>query len=199
MTYPPAHHQENDKDRLIEVVKRFPLGTVITAIDNKPLITHLPVIYDDQSGRLVSHIDAANPQVASLKLGEPITVIFHGPSSYISPAVYASEQLPTWNYIIVHITGTVIPVTEAEDIKQSLIKMAAYLEGSEPGFVLQPDNPKMNRLVDYIRGFEVEITSWEGKFKLTQDKHPRERRLTKAHMLEQWHENVHDIIDKMYR
>lgn len=196
--YPPPHHQIQDKEKMIEVIRNFSLGMVVTSHEGQPMITHLPVIYDEESGRLVSHIDAENPQVASLMNGKSVTVVFNGPNTYISPAVYVSEQLPTWNYIIVHITGTVVEITEPEAVKRSLIKLASSLEGAEQRFVLKEDNPKMNRLVDYIRGFEIDITSWEGKFKLSQDKHPRDQRLTKAHMLSQWHERLHEFIERMH-
>lgn len=196
--YPPPHHQIQDRNKMIEVIMTFPLAMVVTSHEGSPMITHLPVILDHNSGRLVSHIDAENPQVESLKNGKEVTVVFHGPNSYISPSVYASEQLPTWNYVMVHITGKIIEIEKAEELKQSLIKLAASLEGPEQRFILTEDNPKMNRLIDYIKGFEVEINSWEGKFKLSQDKHPRDRRLTKAHMLNQWHERLHDFIERMY-
>jgi len=196
--YPPPHHQIQDKEKMIEVIRTFGLGMVVTSHEGKPMITHIPVIFDEESGRLVTHIDSTNPQVESLKNGKEVTVVFHGPNTYISPSVYVSEQLPTWNYIIVHISGKIIEITDPEAVKKSLIKMASRLEGPEQRFVLKEDNPKMNRLVDYIRGFEVEIESWEGKFKLSQDKHPRDQRLTKAHMLSQWHNRLHDFIERMH-
>jgi transcriptional regulator len=35
---------------------------------------------------------------------------------------------------------------------------------------LEADNPRMEAALDYIKMFEITITDWEGKFKLSQDK-----------------------------
>ena len=41
------------------------------------------------------------------KNSSEVTVVFRGPDTYISPRVYTTKQLPTWNYIIVHIKGNI--------------------------------------------------------------------------------------------
>ena len=46
--YPPKQHQDNDINHMIEVIKTYPLATVISVMDNQPLITHLPLIYDHE-------------------------------------------------------------------------------------------------------------------------------------------------------
>ena len=105
--YPPKKHQDSDKKHLIEVMKTYPLATVISVKDNTPLITHLPLIYRASDGKLVGHIDIYNPQTELLKDLNEVTLIFSGPQCYISPSIYTTTQLPTWNYIKVHLTGTV--------------------------------------------------------------------------------------------
>ncbi len=66
MNYPPKHHQDNDKLHMVEVIKNYPLATVISVKDNKPFITHLPLIYRND-GKLIGHIDKFNPQAELLK------------------------------------------------------------------------------------------------------------------------------------
>lgn len=197
--YPPPHHQSQDREKMIAVMKTFPFATLVTASDGVPFITHIPVIYNEKSGRLVAHIDAMNPQVATLMNGSPATVVFRGPDCYISPSVYSTEQLPTWNYIIVHIRGTVHPIHAPEAIKQTMVDMTAFLEGDNPKYTLKMDNPRMDRLVNYIKAFEIEITDWEGKFKLSQDKSQEDFVLAKNELLEQskrdWNNFIHSIYE----
>lgn len=102
MKYPPPHHQDNNLDHMIEVIKTYPLATVISVENNEPIITHLPLILND-AGKLIGHIDIYNSQAQLLKDNKKITIIFTGPQCYISPSVYSTTQLPTWNYIKVHI------------------------------------------------------------------------------------------------
>ncbi|SFC82668.1 Putative FMN-binding domain-containing protein [Algibacter pectinivorans] len=94
MSYPPKHHQDNTITHLIEVIKTYPLATLISVKDNVPYITHLPLIYN-KSGKLIGHIDSNNPQAELLKNNNDITIIFSGPQCYISPSIYTTKQLPT--------------------------------------------------------------------------------------------------------
>ena len=68
MAYPPSHHQESEFINIVETIKTFPLALIITAKDDKPLLTHLPLLYkpDADTGSLLGHIDNTNPQLSHL-------------------------------------------------------------------------------------------------------------------------------------
>jgi len=111
MSYPPKHYQETNFNHVISTIKAYPLATVISVKDAKVLVTHLPLTYKETkqgAGKLIGHIDKANPQTSLLSNGNPCTIIFNGPDSYISPSIFESKQLPTWNYIKIHIEGSVM-------------------------------------------------------------------------------------------
>jgi len=196
--YPPPHHQTQDRRKMIAVMKAFPFAMLVTATENHPYVTHIPIIYNETSGRLVAHIDAMNPQVETLNDGDTATVVFKGPDGYISPSVYSTEQLPTWNYIIVHITGNIHRINDPESVKKTMIDMTAFLEGEDPNYVLEMDNPKMDRMVNYIRAFEIEITEWEGKFKLSQDKIPEDYELAWEALIQRTKRDYKEFIDSIY-
>jgi transcriptional regulator len=105
-----------------------------------------------------------------------VKIIFNGPQVYISPSVYSSTQLPTWNYFKAHLEGKLILENDREKIRQSLINMTAFLEGDQPKYNLEPDNPRMEAALDYIVGFRIEIKSWEGKYKISQDKKKKDQK-----------------------
>lgn len=166
--YPPKHHQNNDRASIIEVIKSYPLATVISVKDNEPFITHLPLIYDND--KLIGHIDKNNPQTQLLKDNNNVTIIFNGPGCYISPSIFESTQLPTWNYIKIHLKGKVITNPDKKALKQSLISMTGFLEAPDHKYILKANNPQIDKNLDYIVMFEISILHWEGKFKLSQDK-----------------------------
>lgn len=174
MNYPPKQHQDDNKDHMIEVIKTYPLATLISVNNNQPYITHLPLIYREEDGKLIGHIDKFNPHAKLLKDEYPINIIFSGPQCYISPSIYNTTQLPTWNYIKVHLKGSVKAIESKEALKDSLIIMTAFLEHPEHKYVLEPDNPRMEGALEYIKMFEITILDWEGKFKLSQDKKPQD-------------------------
>lgn len=196
MKYPPKHHQDNNINHMVDVIKTYPLATVISVSDNSPLITHLPLIFDNN--KLIGHIDIYNPQAKLLKDNNEVTVLFSGPECYISPSVYGTTQLPTWNYIKVHLRGTVEAIESKVALKQSLITMTEFLEAPNHDYVLEPDNPRLDANLDYIEMFEINITEWEGKFKLSQDKKTSDMMAAREELIRANQESIADFLDKVF-
>ena len=182
---------------MIEVIKAYPLATVISVKGDEPLITHLPLIYRED-GKLIGHIDIFNPQAELLKNGNRLTILFYGPQCYISPSVYTTTQLPTWNYIRVHLKGTVEAIESKEALKESLIKMTEFLEQPDHKYVLEPDNQRMLGNLDYIKMFEITITDWEGKFKLSQDKRAMDMENARQELIRSNQESIKVFLDKVF-
>lgn len=197
--YPPPHHQTQDILKMIEVIRSYPLGMLVTVKNNQSYITHIPFVYSDPAGTLLAHIDVSNPQAETLKDGAEVKVVFRGPDAYISPSIYTTKQLPTWNYIIVHITGTVKLINDAEIAKEAMIEMTEFLEKKNSGFTLKKDDARMNQLINYIQTFEVTISNWDGKFKLSQDKIPIDYENAKEELIRRSQQEATSFITKMYR
>ena len=198
MNYPPEHHQEDRFENALELIKLYPLATVITSSSNKVLSTHIPLVYSDKGtlGTLVGHLDKFNPQINHFEdKDHDLEIIFHGPEVYISPSKYSTTQLPTWNYFKVHLRGKIILKKKPQDVKESLIAMAAFLEGEQPNYVLDENNPRMHAALDYIVGFHIKISSWEGKYKISQDKNKEDRKRAKQALIE----GQSDVINQIER
>ena len=171
---------------------------LVSIKDGIPFITHIPVIYNDELGKLVAHIDKYNPQLDSLVDGAEVTVVFKGPDTYISPSIYTTKQLPTWNYIIVHITGTITLIKDPEATEDTLIAMTEFLESPDHKFILDKDNPGMKRSINYIQAFDITITKWDGKFKLSQDKIEQDQENAKQELIKKSGEDTIGFIEEMY-
>ena len=198
MNYPPEHHQEDRFENALELIKMYPLATVITSSSNEVLSTHIPLVYSDKGtlGTLVGHLDKFNPQINHFEdKDHDLEIIFHGPEVYISPSKYSTTQLPTWNYFKVHLRGKIILKKEPQDVKESLIAMTAFLEGEKPNYVLDENNPRMHAALDYIVGFHIKISSWEGKYKISQDKNKEDRKRAKQALIE----GQSDVINQIER
>ena len=197
--YPPPYHQSHDIQKMISVIQHFPLGMLVSVKDGKPFVTHIPIIYNETSKKLIAHIDRNNPQVETLKDGAEVTAVFKGPDTYISPSVYSTPHLPTYNYIIVHLTGTIKLINEPEAVKKTMVDMTEFLEGDAQKFTLKNDDPRMERLLNYIQTFEIEITHWEGKFKLSQDKNEQDFENAKEELVKKSQKDVSGFIEKIYK
>lgn len=195
--YPPSHHQESNFGIIKDLIHSFPLATVISIENNTPHITHIPLILENDI--LVGHLDKNNPHCDFLKDKIEVTVIFQGPQTYISPSVYNSKQLPTWNYIIAHLKGEVTQIHIPEDIMKSMVRMTATLEAPSHRFELAHEDKRMHRIVQYVHGFQIQIKSWEGKFKLSQDKSATDIENAKQELLKNSSENSHSFINNLYK
>ncbi len=183
--YPPRHHQETDFAKIVDTIKTFPFATLISTYGDQLFVTHVPLIYYPkfgENGKLVGHMDRNNPHCSYLDKCQ-IKAVFHGPNSYISPTDYLTPQLPTWNHITVHISGKSKVIESISEVKKSIIRMTDFLETGDNPFVLTEDNTRMNQIINFIVGFEIEITAWEGKFKLSQDKGEEDKHAAKLKLI----------------
>jgi len=195
--YPPEHHIEEELEKVYRVIETFSFATVISRTEDDLIVTQIPLILDRQKGKngtLIGHIDKNNPHANYLN-NKNISVIFHGPNTYISPTVYESAQLPTWNSISVHIRGMVNVTESVEDVRDSIIKMTSLLEEGENPYVLEKNNEKMKGWLNHIVGFNIDINEIVGRFKLSQDKTPKDTELAKQHLILKNKIGYEDVIN----
>lgn len=108
--YIPASFAMNDPDEIDAILAEYPFGILLTADkDGLPSVSHIPMLAERREGALIitGHIARANPQAGAIREGAPALAIFSGPHAYISPSWYEPPypQVPTWNYIAVHLRG----------------------------------------------------------------------------------------------
>ena len=199
MKYPPQHHQESEYSNIVRLIKNHPLAVIMTARQDALGCSHIPLVYkpNEQLGSLVGHMDRYNPQLNHFKEDPKVEILFNGPEVYISPSVYHSTQLPTWNYFKAHIKGKLQLIESPEKIKNSLIEMTSFLEGASAKYSLDANNPRMEKALPYIIGFEIEIETWEGKYKISQDKTKKDQTAAKE-ALKAVHQNGSEMIDALY-
>lgn len=176
--YIPASFQETDQEKLFDFVQQNSFGMLVSDCEGEPFVSHLPFLLENGSspnGWLVGHMARANPQWRAAD-GKRVLAIFSGPHAYISPSWYEAENVvPTWNYVAVHVYGTFHAIQEPDALIQIVRKTTEFYEGA----MAQPwgfdgDSTFVRKMVHGIVGFRIEITRWEGKWKLSQN-HPEER------------------------
>ena len=84
-------------------------GTLAVNGADGPLISHIPFILSQDCAEF--HLVRSNPIARALSKPDaallPAMLAVTGPDSYISPDWYGiKDQVPTWNYIAVHLRGT---------------------------------------------------------------------------------------------
>lgn len=183
--YTPSFNQLADRDALLEAMRSYSFAILFGAGDGAgPAATHLPLVVKDEGahGLLLGHFAKANPHWQQLA-GRETLVVFPGPHSYVSPALYVEPlSVPTWNYIAIHAYGT-LELVEDEAGKNALVEELAKVH--EPAYLdawrAMPDGFRRTMLAG-IAGFRLPIARIEGKFKLSQNRAAEERsRVYAAH------------------
>lgn len=100
---------------------------------------------------------------------------------------------------MVHLKGKVKEIIDSAAIKQSMVDMTSFLEAPEHNYTLELDNPKMAQFISYVRGFEIDITHWEGKFKLSQDKKPKDMVSARNELIRANQESIQTLLDQVFK
>jgi transcriptional regulator len=97
-----------------------------------------------------------------------------GPDGYISPDWYGvADQVPTWNYVAVHLTGTLERLPQ-ENLREVLDRQSAHFEEQ-----LRPKAPwradkmapeALDRMMRMIVPMQLRIAKVDGTWKLSQNK-----------------------------
>jgi transcriptional regulator len=177
--YSPKFNLVTDRAVLIGAMRAYSFAILFGPLDGAaPLTaTHLPLVVKDEGphGLLEGHFARANRHWQALA-GRETLVVFSGPHSYVSPALYTDPlSVPTWNYIAVHAYGT-LELVEDEAGKDALVTglICAHEPGFEERWRGMPEEFRRSMLAEIV-GFRIPIARIEGKFKLSQNRDEAER------------------------
>lgn len=169
----PINSWKNEPE-IIEFIKKNAFATLVGQVYGKPWATHLPFVLDqDNDGNTIlsGHIARANPQWKSLPDNEEVLVIFQGPHAYISSSWYNHENVPTWNYLAVHVYGK-IHIIEGEELMLHLKSLTDVYESGRPNRVSVETMSEayVQSQVRALVGFKIQIEDVKASAKLSQNR-----------------------------
>jgi len=180
--YQPPHFIETRQDVLHGLIRSHPLGLLISNGQDGPIANAIPFLLDAEAGpngRLRAHLAKANPQWRLLadNPASPVLVVFQGADAYVTPSWYETKRetgkvVPTWNYAIVQVRGTVRVIDDAEWIAQQITELTLSQEGAreEPWAVTDAPPTFIQSQIKGIIGLEIKIAEISGKWKVSQNR-----------------------------
>ena len=169
--YIPPHYENKDTEEIRKFLVQNSFGILINIVDNKPWGTHIPLeLESDSNGNeiLVGHIAKANPQWKYFKDNAEVLCIFNGPHAYVSSSWYKEEEVPTWNYIAVHVYGFLKILSEEETMVSMHRLVNKYEATSKHPISLNNMSKKTLRQVKGVVGFQIQISDIQATYKLSQ-------------------------------
>ena len=181
--HPNPAFRKASADQNLALAARLGFGTLAVAQDGAPLLAHVPYVLDAGARRVDLHLARSNPIARACTDALPARLAVTGPHGYISPDWYAmDDQVPTWNYVAVHLTGTLRPLPP-EALRPHLDALSAQFEAQlapKPAWTAAKMPPEaLDRLTRMILPFRLEVAQVDGTWKLAQNK-PEAARLAAA-------------------
>ena len=171
--YIPDIYKNENQEAITAFLKENSFGILINQTNGKLWATHIPLeLSVNKEGKTIleGHISKENPQWKGFVENDQILAIFSGPHSYISPSWYDHENVPTWNYIAVHVYGK-IKIIEGAAVLESLKKLVDKYEQNSKNPVRIEDLSEQTMMQSRgIIAFEIEIEEIQAQQKMSQNR-----------------------------
>jgi len=183
--YLPPMFRSDDLASQHEVMRRHPLGTLVTRSGEGLAADHIPFLVDAERGEkgvLRAHVARANPLWRTHPRGGDALVIFSGAERYISPSWYATKRetgkvVPTWNYVAVHASGPLVVFDDEAWLARQIAELTSRQEAASgtPWAVSDAPAEFIAAQVRMIVGIEIPICRIEAKWKVSQNRNAADR------------------------
>lgn len=171
--YIPDLYKNENQEAITAFLKENSFGILINQTNGKLWATHIPLelsINSEGKTILEGHISKENPQWKGFAENDQILAIFSGPHSYISPSWYDHENVPTWNYIAVHVYGK-IKIIEGDEVIESLKRLVdKYEQNLENPVRIEDLSEKTMMQSRGIVAFQIEIEEIQAQQKMSQNR-----------------------------
>jgi transcriptional regulator len=177
--YVNPNYAERELPVLHEMIETARFGLLVLCAGG-PLAAHIPfALRRDQGphGTLVAHVARIDPLARHLGAGHEALAIFSGPKAYVSPQWYESDGLPTYNFLAVHASGRPRLLEDRDKVLAYLGELVDVHEQrfSTPWSLASAAEDHVDELLPHIVAFTLEISSIQGKRKLSQNKSAEDR------------------------
>lgn len=196
--YIPKYASTTDSSLIKSFIKDNSFGALISNSGRNA--NHYPFLLTEENGKtnLWTHLARSNPQWQELQAKECL-VIFTGPHAYISPTYYINElNVPTWNYTAVHANCTAEVLADPFLEKELMKKMVAFYEEKNlTNWKYELPDDFHNNLLKAIVWIKLEIVSFEGKFKLSQNREQQDYKKILETLSERGSDNDKELLRYM--
>lgn len=181
--YVPEWFKLTDSGLIRQTIAENSFATVVSMVEGELFASHVPVVIEqDDPLTLVGHVAAQNPQSSSFNGSDQVLIVFSGPHAYVSPRLYTtSPNVPTWNYVAVHASGTAVRLEEPSEVVALLDRLVSTFDPELAADM--PENTAPQFYASKLKGivaFRMVVQRLEAKAKMSQNKPDRDRSAVKA-------------------
>ena len=185
--HPNPAFRKTETARNVAFARERGFGVLSVNHEDGPLMSHIPFRLEEDGTWADIHLVRSNPILQSLDQPVPAAIAINGPDGYVSPDWYGvPDQVPTWNYIAVHLRGTLerLPQDEIRDVLARQSEHFETLLHPKPIWTMDKMTPDvLDRMLRQIVPCRFTVSDVQGTWKLNQNK-PDAVRLSAADHME---------------
>ncbi len=169
----PTFHDQSTQTN-IDFARARAFGILAVNGEAGPVMAHVPFLIDEDAAHLHLHLVRSNPIARALKTPLQARIAVSGADGYVSPDWYeVPDQVPTWNYVAVHLTGP-LELRPQDEMRDLLDRQSKHFEDQ-----LQPKKPwtadkmtsdVLDKMMRQIVPCRMKIETVDGTWKLNQNK-----------------------------
>jgi transcriptional regulator len=185
--HPNQIYHDADADKILSFARERGFGVLAVNGERGPMLAHVPFVLSEDGKTIDLHLVRSNPIARGLKQPLPATIAVSGGDSYVSPDWYEVEdQVPTWNYVSVHLVGH-LEQRPQDELRALLDRQSAFFEEQ-----LRPKKPwtagkmspgVLDKMMRQIVPCRMNVEAVDGTWKLSQNK-PDDVRMKAANGVE---------------
>ncbi|MBS1975046.1 MAG: FMN-binding negative transcriptional regulator, partial [Bacteroidetes bacterium] len=163
------------QEQVIDFMRQHPFA-ILCGVDehNRPVATHVPVLIEERDEKLflTAHVMRKQDHTNVFAANQNVLAIFYGPHTYVSASWYEDKKVAgTWNYQAVHASG-ILQFLNEEQLRDVLTKLTERFENNphSPSLVQKMDRAYVDKMMQAVVAFEIEVQSLQHVFKLSQNR-----------------------------
>lgn len=198
--YIPDIYVNENRSEILRFIEENSFAILANQSNNKINATHIPLFIEESDENqliLSGHISKLNPQSENFAENGIVLAIFSGAHSYISSSWYDYEEVPTWNYLAVHVEGKVEILNEEQKLLHLENLMIKYEKNSENPISTKSLSEKTMRQANGILAFNVIVTNIDAVKKLSQNKSENNKKSIISHLEKSGDEGAKNIANQM--
>jgi len=182
--YQFPYFKDPNQDAVFHLIKDYPFALLTGSfLNGEQVATQIPMLLvEKQDGWYIQgHIMRHTDHHRALQENPKALVLFTGPNAYVSASWYNPPQVAsTWNYMSVHIRGTVQFMSD-EALINMMRDFTLHFEDMNQASIAIYDNLPdsfLKHMLPAIVGIEIKVDNLEHVFKLSQNRdHESYRRI----------------------
>jgi transcriptional regulator len=198
--YIPDIYVNENRNEILRFIEENSFAILVNQSNGKINATHIPLFIEESNPNqlvLSGHISKLNPQSENFAENGNVLAIFSGAHSYISSSWYDHEEVPTWNYMAVHVEGKIEILNEEQTLLHLENLVNKYEKNSENPISTKSLSKETMSQANGILAFNIIVENIDAVKKLSQNKSENNKKSIISHLEKSGDEGARIIANEM--